>query len=222
MACCPVPDPNNTYLEHFALVFMPICKAANTTLIRNATAQMGKTKRIDHIYPTVDRAHIAAHLMGTRTLRITFVRSPWARLVSLHADKFGQRFIKSFGKFDMTPDMPFDAFVRRVCETTDRESVGSAQHWRSAWHDLTYRGELLPNCMGRVETIGLDWPVMRERAHRHCKFDIMGELTHRNPSHHGPLCDYYTPELRDLVGQRYELDTVAFGYDFNRTVGRLT
>ena len=39
-------------------------------------------------------------------------------------------------------------------------------------------------------------------------------LPHLNLSEHGDYRDWYTPETRDLVAQRFHRDIAAFGYEF--------
>jgi hypothetical protein len=64
--------------------------------------------------------------------------------------------------------------------------------------------------VGHLEDIDRDWAQLASR------FDLVREIElHKSTQDLGPYEDYrsyYTPELLELVYQRYRLDFEAFGY----------
>jgi hypothetical protein len=145
--------------------------------------------------------------------RFAFVRNPWARLCSCYLDKIvgptvrPQEFI--LADFGMTPGMPFDHFVRRVAEIDDADAD---EHFVSQAFTLTHQGRLVVDYVGRFENLPHDWDVLRDRlglpeipwtpvGTDRPRFDFAYHLGH------------YTPELIEIVRQRYREDVRHFGYD---------
>lgn len=62
--------------------------------------------------------------------------------------------------------------------------------------------------IGRTETLGQDWQVIRRRL------GIDVDLPTRMRSVHRPYREYYDAETRDLVAGIYARDIEMFGYEF--------
>ncbi|WP_425053990.1 sulfotransferase family protein [Psychromarinibacter sp. S121] len=90
----------------------------------------------------------------------SFVRNPVARLYSAWNNKIVENRPLSprFKKMGVTPGMDFASFVDRVAETVDADSN---IHVRSQTSILTLDGQVLPDFVGRVETIVPDWNHIR-------------------------------------------------------------
>ena len=212
-----MPDPNNTLLDPLKVILMPVCKAANTSLVRSIGNRMGfvgggATNRIDHRFPNPTAREVFENYLGQDYLRVTFVRHPGARLVSCWADKVVKRYIPSFASFGVTERMAWSDFFDAVMATEDHQCTGSAQHWRGMTYDLTYKGKVLPNVIGRVESMETEWDRVRECLRKHTQLDLMGAQAHLNPSSHDKWNDYYTPAQYGKLKDRFAEDFQFFGY----------
>ena len=139
----------------------------------------------------------------------TLVRNPWDRMVSLyfylwhnlgrHREKLG--------------DKTFAEFVDHIAANQPLEPVGpynwlglSQANPQTAWtHD---GNERRMQFIGRYEHLADDWAFV-------CKvLGIDTELPLTNTTNHRPYQEYYTPALRDTVGEIYERDVSEWGYEF--------
>ncbi|MCF3640569.1 sulfotransferase family protein [Rhizobium sp. TRM95111] len=141
----------------------------------------------------------------------TFVRNPYDRLVSCYQNKLqeNENASQNMKRMGIEHGMPFDLFVRKVAATPDRRVD---VHLRSqAGMLLDWRGRVVADYVGRVETIGDDWqalntmlcargmPVLRDLG-----------LVNASRSERSELGQLYTPELRSLVHGRYRRDFALF------------
>ncbi len=189
-----------------ALVYLRVPKSANTSI--RLSMPGGQQTRID-LARLQDR--YASHLC------FSFVRNPWARLVSIYVEKLrsdnrnDRRFKEGIHRgflrlgVPMRVGMPFAEFAEAVCSLSDDETE---KHLKSQSHFLVRDGELVPRFLGRVETIAEDWRRLGELA------GFRVELPHHNKTRHSPYASYYDDALRKLVGDRYREDVERFGYDF--------
>jgi hypothetical protein len=132
-----------------------------------------------------------------------FVRNPWARLVSCYIDKFnknGKLTYKGFRKYHWPLPMQFPEFIRTICKIPEEEMEG---HFKPQY--LKIDPERL-DFLGHVETIKEDWAEVRKA----CPY--LPALGHHKKTNHAPFESFYTPELRDLVGEKYKMDIKLFGY----------
>lgn len=115
------------------------------------------------------------------------VRNPFDRLVS-HCAMFDE-------KFEM---MPQQSLLRALTEPMTR--------WTLPQHDLL---DGVSNIF-RFEQLDAAIVALRER------FGIpeSHEFVPEHQSEHGPYRGYYTPELRELVEQRYSADLLIYNYGF--------
>lgn len=151
-------------------------------------------------------------------LSFSFVRNPWSRLVSTYrhkilAEKVTNRHYrdgvhKGFVRrgLPFRASMPFAEFAELTCSLSDAKAE---KHLKSQSHFLVHRGLLVPQFIGRFETIARDWGELCGRL------GACIELPHYNRSDGAPYGSYYTPRLVNLVGDRYHEDVVRFGYDFD-------
>jgi Sulfotransferase family len=162
--------------------------------------------------------------MDSNTLRFSFVRNPYARLVSCWADKFqnkpliaGDSFVEQYlaARTQVDPSLPagadrtlsFADFARFVTEPGMQRL--NAHWWRQV--ELVDGPAITLEFIGRVESFDRDF------AH---VFDHVGageELRSRsrqpiNASSHRPWKDYYTTEIAAAVYRAYEHDFDRFGY----------
>lgn len=189
-----------------ALVYLRVPKSANSSI---RTAFPGGVQR------RLDVRGLAARF--PRHLSFSFVRNPWARLVSIYSEKIlpepvtseffvagVQRCFVKHG-LPLRAGMSFEEFTEIVCDLPDAETE---KHLKSQSHFLVRDGAVVPRFVGRVESMADDWRRLGALA----GFDF--PLGHRNRTRHPPYTSFYDRRLVNLVGDRYRNDVEIFGYDF--------
>jgi hypothetical protein len=136
--------------------------------------------------------------------KFSIVRNPWARYLS-YFNFLRQRDLLRRGK----SRLQFEPWIRRVCRWGLRDSGIRVE--RSMSEYLVGRdGELMVDFVGRVENLGEDFRTIVERVGV-----PPGPLRREMATQYDrDYRKWYTPELRDVVGERYREDIERFGYDF--------
>ncbi|MEH6542888.1 MAG: sulfotransferase family 2 domain-containing protein [Porticoccaceae bacterium] len=138
----------------------------------------------------------------------TFVRDPFARLVSLYVNKFSRReiFYNGFhfehylgGIIDQS--FTFEQFVKVVSKIPDRMSD---RHFK-AQAFLIYDESPKIDYIGKMENLGNDYLNISKKYG-------LGDLPHINKSKKINIAKYYDKKLLNIVGARYERDIELFGY----------
>lgn len=157
-------------------------------------------------------------------LRFSFVRNPYARLVSCWADKYldkplvrGESFVDKFLEHYRQVDsrvpvgaghtLSFADFARFALATkSDRLDT----HWQLQQELVDGPGIAL-DFVGRVETFDRDFA----RVNDHLCVDLRQNDVRFKPIRtrkHAPWSEYYTPELASTVYRGYERDFDRFSY----------
>ena len=143
-----------------------------------------------------------------------FVRNPWARMVSwwsmIHdaagaadaGNEWKQYQVNKYPLWRAMRDYTFEEFCTRGADEFERVR-------RPQLEFLTVPGRG-PDFVGRTENIVDDVNKVRERLN----LKVRPKLPHAHRGSHGPYRDYYTPALRDRVGQLFKADVDEFGYEF--------
>ncbi len=147
--------------------------------------------------------------------RFTFVRNPWARLVSCYRDKILQMYPDVFRHFYFLypwvnfKDMAFSDFVNFVCRVPD----GLCEpHFRlqSDFFDMKF-----VDFVGHVEDFpgGLAQIISRVNLDKNL---LRWGKVKANISSEAPLdyIDFYSDKTRKLVAKKYAQDIEQFGYRF--------
>ena len=168
---------------------------------------------------------------SAETLRFSFVRNPYARLVSAWADKFQGKPLNARDSFielyrthcattgDFLPDdgnetLTFPQFVEFASATADRR-INS--HWQLQVDLLDMPGIKL-DMVGKVETFRDDFARVLDHVGAGDRFrQLIGAALNR--SQHRPWQDYYTDALAARVHRAYERDFDTFAYA--RTIARV-
>lgn len=204
----------NIFLGPQKIIYLPVPKAANSSIKQTLLVFMGMDPEawapIHDLNWRWIKLKKAAERVGC--FRFTVVRNPWDRLVSCWADKCIRRdpMLPDLKRFDFYRGMPFDDFACAVCEIPDDDAN---IHFVSQSRLLVWRGEVVPEFVGRFERLDADWDRIRAII-----FDRTGvrliDLPRITVSEHEPYQTYYSSELRDAVGRRYAEDVERFGYTF--------
>lgn len=138
-----------------------------------------------------------------------FVRDPLARLYSAWQNKVdrpegavSRNIFSCHGIYD---HMPFNAFVRRVCELEDRHVD---RHLRSQSWFLCDEHGVIPSHVGRLENFAEEWNALQQR------FPVLQPVPHRNKgaATEGVHLAAFDAETTRLVVERYRRDFECFGY----------
>jgi hypothetical protein len=162
--------------------------------------------------------------MDAGTLRFSFVRNPYARLVSCWADKFqnkpliaGDSFVEQYldARTHVDSSLPagggqtlsFPDFTRFVAEPAVRRLNA---HWQCQ-HELVEGPAITLDFIGRVESFDKDFVRVFDHVGA---TDVLRSKTRQpiNVSSHRPWKDYYTTELAAAVYRTYERDFDLFKY----------
>jgi hypothetical protein len=145
--------------------------------------------------------------------RIAFVRDPLARLASCWKDKIvvrtDGRFLPGLNKLGFSPGMDFEDFVERVASIPDDRCGGAAHHFRSMSYSLCDGDGIVPNLVGRFETIDEDWGRVQE-LFRKIGGPELPALTHERRT--DSFDRKYSPRARALALQRFAKDVRVFRY----------
>jgi hypothetical protein len=221
-------------LPEHDLIYLIVPKVANTSIRTTLAAIDGRPSR----RLLSDRGGFRARTPRNMTarsfyrlatsptaLRFSFVRNPYAKLVSLWAAHIRDRplvpgeeeMVDSYlsRRAQVDPKLPvgaertlsFEAFV------TFSEAVASARHhpnFQLQSDLLTVPGVTL-NFVGRLESFNTDFVRVLDHvgASEAVRRDAFVPL---NASQHKKWSDYYTPELADRVYRAYERDFDRFSY----------
>jgi hypothetical protein len=188
------------------LIYVRVPKSANSSIRKSITGGVESRvdlTRLDKLYPGY--------------LTFSFVRNPWARMVSVYTEKIRvegtteHKFVEGVHRGLLEMDtgfrvgMSFAEFVEMTCSFTDEKAD---KHLRSQCWFLVRNGVVVPNFIGRVETIEEDWQRLAKLA------DFNDSIGHWNKSRHGHYTEFYDERLSRLVGDRYRDDVETFGYRY--------
>ncbi len=149
--------------------------------------------------------------------RFTFVRNPFARLVSCYESKFHTDPLKNknaikrqYLDFDrylygyMKKDEGFPTFIDQIVSIPWRLDNN---HFCSQYRRITDKnGKLLVDYIGKFEHLAEDYEPVRAKGN-------FASLKIYNKSRHGDWRDYYTTDLVKKVYKKYSVDVKFLGYE---------
>jgi hypothetical protein len=229
------PEAHIDVLPQARLIYVCVPKCASTTikLVLSAVAG-GNAKSFEHIHKRrysglrspsqVGVSTLYRTVSDARTLRFSFVRNPYARLVSAWADKFcnrplvpGDSFVEKYLRHRHELDASLPCGSQKTLSFADFVTFASATadwrldaHWQLQ-HDILDMPGITLNLIGRVETFGADF----DRVLDHLGLDRCRASASIRPQHqsrHQPWRQYYTPALANRVYRAYERDFDCLGY----------
>ena len=193
--------------EH-KLIYVRVPKSANSSIRKSIAG--GVENKVDL---TQLKKQYPEHLS------FSFVRNPWARLVSSYTEKIRvegteeEKFVGGVYRGLLAMDssfrvgMPFDEFAELICSFSDQKVE---KHFKSQCYFLVRDGVVIPDFVGRVESIQEDWVRLAKMA----KFDA--SIGHWNKSRHSHYSEFYNERLIKLVADRYREDIEIFDYEFGQ------
>src|SRR5438477_534662 len=128
-----------------------------------------------------------------------FVRNPWDRVVSLYERNEAMQ---------MRQEMTFEEFVRWIQYSSSTCIHSSPHRYQLDWF-VDANGKMLADFIGRFERLQEDWAVVAK------KLGVSEVLPHAraNPrTRH--YTEYYTPETRGIIEQKFKVDIETFNYRF--------
>ncbi len=136
-----------------------------------------------------------------RYFKFSFVRNPWARVVSLY--------FRNEGK-PMRDKMSFEEFVDWIQYSSDTSVFVSGKKNQTDWF-LDEDGSEAMDFVGKFETIHADWQTIA------AKIGAPLELPHLNAGVEKlPYTDYYNSKTREIISNKFRKDIERFGYTFGQ------
>ena len=211
-------DPRLFYVIHDRrLVYLEVPKVASTSMLftigQSYNIQFNPTKI--HTDPFWHRLRGTLGKELSSYYKFSFVRNPFDRLVSCYKEKVVKPYHNSdlpywFNRkhFSLPKNASFREFVEFAVEIPDHLAD---RHFKSQTAILYQDGTLLVDWLGRFENLAADWATFAKR------YNYSPHLAHKTSSRdvqrtHQDYRLYYTPELAELVYQRYQRDFELFGY----------
>jgi hypothetical protein len=141
----------------------------------------------------------------------TFVRNPWARLVSVWREKKRKPNFFRYCAFDRSDFDTFSKFAKKVCSSD--KNLYADQHWQP-------QVSLVPfddmHFIGRQETFVRDLRhVGKEIGTPICHVPDLN-MYNKNKDHYSI---HYTPELCDMVANAYSEDIKRLQYKYDEIPG---
>jgi hypothetical protein len=194
-------------------------------LRKNADPAVGP-ERLAHITAAeyVSLGHVTREDFD-RMFKFAFVRNPWSRMVSAYLYR------------DLEHDMSFARFVEQFLDYDDRFLNDTRHAMPQAEYLYDEEGTLLVDFVGRFERIAADFAEATEQMglgrldlpHKNksdnlslflrgprsfAKRTLKSTFKSRKEDRRSHYSEYYTPELRDRVGEFYARDVELFDYSF--------
>jgi hypothetical protein len=159
-----------------------------------------------------------------QTLRFSFVRNPYARVVSCWAEKFrdrplagGDPSIKVYLASRHEADVGLPAGRDRTLSFPEFATYATSMAWRRRDPHIQAQADILSmpgitlDLIGKVESFLGDFAQVLD--HLRADDSVRREaIVLLNKSDHAHWSDYYTPELADRIYRAYEPDFDLFGY----------
>jgi hypothetical protein len=218
------PNAHVDVLPQSRLIYVCIPKCASTTIKATLSALSGRRSLpFEEVHKRRYSGFRSPYQVGPSTLcnlahdagtlRFSFVRNPYARLVSAWADKYrnkplvrGNSFVDKYLAYRTSSDpalpegagvtLSFPDFVRFTTATADRRLDA---HWQLQADLLDMPGIKL-DLIGKVESFDEDF------AHVLAHVGAQQPLHTYNSSAHEPWPEYYSNALAESVYRAYERD----------------
>jgi len=184
--------------EKLLFIHIPKCAGTSIEVFFTGHDWVDIDPRTKHI-----TAQMAVQIYGRdvwdQFFTFSVVRNPWARLLSF----FNLIRVEQ-------PDGVFDDWIRQVCSSDGLSFHGLPIHRSMMEYLAGPDGQIMVKFVGKVESLEEDFRIIAEKAGRDVGTlpqIMVGQYNH-------DYRHWYTPETRDLVGERFRDDVDRFGYDY--------
>lgn len=161
----------------------------------------GKLHKLNNLIPAKIRKN-AIEKQFNSYFKFGFVRNPWDRIVSLYFRKEGIK---------MSDRMTFDEFVNWIQNSSDT-SVHTSVHKNQLDWFTDEDGKVAADFIGKFENLEEDYEIVFK------KLGINKKLPHINKrnANNKHYTEYYTPETRDIIAEKFSVDIEYFGYEYGK------
>jgi hypothetical protein len=203
--------------RRFAFIHIPKTggKSINRTLMRHMGDQyeFGPTQKMSK-----NLAAGVMEMVGSpaweETLSIALVRNPWDRAVSSYfysrspdAQQYDRVLAEKMHQITGSVNPSFEHFAAGIHAN---RGWHRHYHWYPQVNHLYLDGQCLVSRIERFEKMKRAWNSIKYYA----GLPERVSLPHLHKSAHTHYADYYTPALRDAIGEVYADDISYFGYSF--------
>ena len=208
----PLEPKEYSLLPEHSIAYLVISKVACSSIKAVMLSAVSEDQLADDF--SVHRSTALQRRLGTLSgdeasyYKFTFVRNPFARLVSAYVNKFETLDVVRLNGYSrylngiISLDISFAEFCRLVAGIPDRLAE---RHFKSQYSTVYDGARCCVDFVGKFDNLRADFsriPLLGERA---C-------LPHFNRSQGYDFRSYYTRDLVRLVADRYRNDIEAFGY----------
>lgn len=206
----------NIVLDDVQAIYSGIPKTGTKTFLQELMENniLGENVRV-YNKPLASLLERSPELKGYYSF--SFVRNPWARVVSVYNSKICHPNIYSVRTYfvrykGLRHKMPFQEFVEWLCCSDEGKDESADRHWISQ-HLFLYQGnKLLVDRVSPFEDMSTEWEeICGALSGRKCR---LGHYSRKTSSSQGSYREYYDKRLANLVAQRYTRDIEIFGYSF--------
>ncbi len=195
-------------------------------------------RQVPDLQKVIGRHALAQHGIDTIPewndyFKFAFVRNPWDRLVSWYSmiKNAGDLTLwealtnankrrdylsvhvpgrHKFWQYILKNSKSFDEFLLNCAEPFEVKPGLTFSIYRNQMDYLSdQNGKLAVDYVGRFENFVPDLTTALEKIGVSA-----GAIPHKNPSKHKHYSAYYSPQMRDLVAEKYARDLAAFDYRF--------
>ncbi len=182
-------------------VFVQVPKTASTSIRSIVGIPQKPHLNIIQLEEQFDSESVNLDRTFSSYFKFGFVRNPWDRVVSLYRRKEGVQ---------KSQAMSFEQFVRWIENSSDTCIHPSKHKYQLDWFKDS-DGEIAANYIGKFESLNKDW------AYISSVLGVTNILPHKNSnsSCRKHYSEFYTPETRDIIGEKFIVDVNYFKYSFS-------
>jgi len=178
--------------ESKKLLYLKSCKCASTSIAQTLIKNIPDMKNL--------RAYRKAPDFS-KYYKVTFVRNPWDRMVSLYHNYYDTNKLKR--KFEV-PEMTFDEFMHSDV-IFKYQTV--TLHAMPIMELTVFNGKQQMDFIGKVENLNQDFAKLR----RFTTAKLPKSNATKKRKHYSK---YYTDETKQMIAEWYHKDIEEFGYTF--------
>lgn len=230
------PDALIDVLPEHRMIYVSVPKAASSTIKKSLNMLVrGEAQDVEALHRRKESCLLCPSEVGVEefyrlahapdTLRFSFVRNPYERLVSCWADKFqgrplvqGDPFVNVYLAYRREIDralpygrdavLPFPVFVEMAIATC---LIRIDPHW-SLQDDLIDMPGIKLDLIGKTETFAKDYARVMSHAGMDERMMDCAGMSAMNMSKRSRCRDYFDDALAQRVYRAYEKDFDRFGY----------